>query len=77
MVIDLSKIQNENKRLKDKKSSKFYKKIDKLLGKKITFKKPVQNRVTIVIPKQEVKPILRRSELFNKEYNKEKLLAWK
>jgi hypothetical protein len=37
-----------------------------------------RDRATIVLPTKKQKPILRRSELFNKEYEKEKsLLGWK
>ena len=36
-----------------------------------------RNRATIVLSKKKVKPILRKSEIFENEYEKEKnLLGW-
>ena len=37
-----------------------------------------RNKATIVLPTKKVKPILRKSEIFENEYEKEKnLLGWK
>ena len=56
-------------------------KIKKIIDKiKIRPKKMLFNnkKATIVLPTKKVKPLLRRSEIFNKEYEKEKsLLSWK
>ena len=49
--------------------------IIKTKPKKTLFKR---NRATIILPNKKALPVLRRSEIFNKEYEKEKnLLEWK
>lgn len=65
---------------KEKKKSKSIR-INKLINviktstKKDLFKR---SRATIVLNNKPVKPILRKSEIFEKEYEKEKnLLGWK
>lgn len=71
--------EEEDKEEKKKKNKGI--KINKLLNiikispKKNLFKR---ERATIVLPNKPAKPILRRSEIFNNEYEKEKkLLGWK
>ena len=82
-INDMIKYQKEQaykEGLKESKGSKTRFKTHKLINiikikPKNLFKR---NRATIVLPKNKVKPILRKSEIFENEYEKEKnLLGWK
>lgn len=73
--------EKEEKEFKEKKEKRPKSRITRIINiiktkpKKELFK--IQ-RATIVLSNKPVKPILRRSEIFNKEYEKEKkLLGWK
>lgn len=63
--------------MKKKKTNRITRLINiiKSKPKKTIFKR---ERATIVLNNKPIKPILRRSEIFDKEYEKEKsLLGWK
>lgn len=72
--VEETKEESKHKGIKINKLNRLTKVI-KLQPKKILFSK---NKAVIVIPKREIKPILRRSEIFEKEYEREKnILSWK
>ena len=71
----IEKEQKEKKGKRNKLRVQGIINIIKTQPKKTLFKR---ERATIVLPVKKAQPVLRRSEIFNKEYEKEKnLLGWK